>query len=671
MENPDLQIALEAVGRHSGLNPPPIPFDQYISPRKSPMKNRQNVEREIVEALRNQQLSSDEEYEIEDSSSEVSYVIDFCNFDRRQMSINTSLRAKRRSTTPPKVREKRRQELNEYHKLKELFTDAPFPKEAKTLFRNGKLRVSSDFIKTFTSSIETDDTSNVETSKNFVPDDETERRITRPVIYEYDVSNILKKGYLQMKRIVLESCMEVHAVLLRNGILMLYENPSMSSQDSQTLRFSYELQDYMKLKDGNLSLFYIDAIVRDSICNRILRFEFQEQALRNEWGRAFKRIKKLLTSNPSLQNFTDERAIQDFNNFCGEYRSNNTMQSYEFVRALGRGAYGKILHCKHEETNSHCEIKVMRRDLILENDGVDSIIFQNFFLRKHNHPYLQKLYYTAASKHLVAFVMNYADGGPLQYYVLTHKMFSDQIAVYYGAQMASAILYLHSEGVINRDLNLWNSCLDSNGNLKITDFGFSVGDTDKKAYNFHILQNLCYVAPELLCAESYAFSCDWWSFGVCFYNMLTGRPLFWANTTTDIAYKILNERLDFSSHNTFVEDFLSKILERDPQRRLGCSQDESEILNHEIFLEFLWKNSEGLMIQPPIQPRRRDSNNYYYEFNDYIRLNEHVYLTPPLGKKKYEIYEKEQLKDGRLANLWLLFGYFTNDRGLLGKPLVD
>ncbi|KAL7642319.1 UNVERIFIED_CONTAM: hypothetical protein RMT77_006880 [Armadillidium vulgare] len=287
----------------------------------------------------------------------------------------------------------------------------------------------------------------------------------------------------------------------------------------------------------------------------------------------------------------------------------------------------------------------MRQDLILENDGVDSVVFQNFFLRKHNHPFLQKLYYTAADSHFVAFVMNYADGGPLQYYVFSEEMFSDQIAVYYGAQMASAILYLHSEGVINRDLNLSNCCLDLKGNLKITDFGFSVGETDKKAYNFHILQNLCYVAPELLCAESYAFSCDWWSFGVCFYNMLTGCRLFLGDNTTDIADKILNESLDFNSHNIFIQDFLNKILERDPQRRLGCSQGESEILNHEIFLEFLWKNSEGLMIQPPIQPQRRDSNNYYYAFNDKISLNQHVYLTPPSGGNKYQIYGNEPLKD--------------------------
>lgn len=240
MDNPDPQIVLEAAGEYSGLNPPPIPFDKYISPRKTPMKNRIKVEREIAEALRNQQLSSDEEYEIE-NSSEVSYVKDFCNFDGRQMSINASIKTKRRSKTPPKVREKRRQELNEY-KLKELFTDAPFPKEAKTLFRNGQLTVSSDFFKQFTSSIKTDDASNVDPSKSFVPDVETVRRMTKPVIYEYNESNILKQGDLQMKRMVLETCMEVKAVLLRNGILMLYENLSVYSQDSQTLRFSYELQ---------------------------------------------------------------------------------------------------------------------------------------------------------------------------------------------------------------------------------------------------------------------------------------------------------------------------------------------------------------------------------------------------------------------------------------------
>lgn len=49
------------------------------------------------------------------------------------------------------------------------------------------------------------------------------------------------------------------------------------------------------------------------------------------------------------------------------------------------------------------------------------------------------------------------------------------------------------------------------------------------------------------------------------------------------------------------------------------------------------------MIQPPIQPQRRDSNNYYYAFNDKISLNQHIYLTPPSGGNKYQIYGNEDV----------------------------
>lgn len=61
------------------------------------------------------------------------------------------------------------------------------------------------------------------------------------------------------------------------------------------------------------------------------------------------------------------------------------------------------------------------------------------------------------------------------------------------------------------------------------------------------------------------------------------------------------QNLNFNSHKVVFEDFLSKILEKNPQRRLGCFNDEIEILEHDIFKELLWKKGNGLVSECFVQ----------------------------------------------------------------------
>ena len=92
--------------------------------------------------------------------------------------------------------------------------------------------------------------------------------------------------------------------------------------------------------------------------------------------------------------------------------------------------------------------------------------------------------------------------------------------------MVLAIEYLHSNGVIYRDLKPENVVIDSIGYIRITDFGLS----KKNVFNDKDAFSLCgtpeYLAPEILYKEGYGKAIDWWTLGCIIYELITGMPPF-------------------------------------------------------------------------------------------------------------------------------------------------
>ena len=125
-------------------------------------------------------------------------------------------------------------------------------------------------------------------------------------------------------------------------------------------------------------------------------------------------------------------------------------------------------------------------------------------------------------------------GGSLKSVFPKTKRQPEKLAQFYIAQIIIGIGKLHERGILHRDLKMSNVMLDTNGYIKIIDFGLAIEllSPDDLAQTF--CGTTCYIAPEILAGQGYDKMVDWWSVGIILYEMLFGFTPFLDTTKNKI-----------------------------------------------------------------------------------------------------------------------------------------
>lgn len=191
-----------------------------------------------------------------------------------------------------------------------------------------------------------------------------------------------------------------------------------------------------------------------------------------------------------------------------------------------------------------------------------------------DHPHITRLYDVYESPDFLYLVMECMDGGELFDRITERKRFSEVDAAEAVWQMLLALNYIHSHGIVHRDVKLENFLYDSKGSdhLKLIDFGFSkVWDPNVKMRVS--CGTLSYVAPEVL-EQSYTSKCDMWSLGVVTFILLSGYMPFsgpekeQTQRISEGRYTMKPERWGKISKEGV--DFVKALLQVDPTARLSA-----------------------------------------------------------------------------------------------------
>ncbi|XP_055768045.1 serine/threonine-protein kinase N1-like isoform X6 [Salvelinus fontinalis] len=307
------------------------------------------------------------------------------------------------------------------------------------------------------------------------------------------------------------------------------------------------------------------------------------------------------------------------------------LQDFRLIAVLGRGHFGKVLLSEYKKTGSIYAIKALKKGDIVARDEVESLMCEKRIFETVNvshHPFLVNLFACFQTPEHVCFVMEYTAGGDLMMHIHA-DVFTEPRAVFYSACVVLGLQFLHDHKIVYRDLKLDNLLLDTDGYVKIADFGLckeGMGFGDRTS-------TFCgtpeFLAPEVLTDTSYTRAVDWWGLGVLIYEMLVGESPFPGDDEEEVFDSIVNDEVRYPRFlSTEAIAIMRRLLRRNPERRLGSGEkDADEIKKQPFFRGLDWEALLQRKLPPPFVPSikgREDVSNFDEEFTA-----EPPALTPP------------------------------------------
>ncbi|XP_017123300.1 serine/threonine-protein kinase N isoform X7 [Drosophila elegans] len=320
-----------------------------------------------------------------------------------------------------------------------------------------------------------------------------------------------------------------------------------------------------------------------------------------------------------------------------------SMDNFRLLSVLGRGHFGKVILSQLRSNNQYYAIKALKKGDIIARDEVESLLSEKRIFEVANamrHPFLVNLYSCFQTEQHVCFVMEYAAGGDLMMHIHT-DVFLEPRAVFYAACVVLGLQYLHENKIIYRDLKLDNLLLDTDGYVKIADFGLckeGMGFGDRTG-------TFCgtpeFLAPEVLTETSYTRAVDWWGLGVLIFEMLVGESPFPGDDEEEVFDSIVNDEVRYPRFLSLEAiAVMRRLLRKNPERRLGSSErDAEDVKKQAFFRSIVWDDLLLRKVKPPFVPtinHLEDVSNFDEEFT-----SEKAQLTPP--KEPRHLSEDEQV----------------------------
>ncbi|XP_021695828.1 serine/threonine-protein kinase N isoform X3 [Aedes aegypti] len=323
------------------------------------------------------------------------------------------------------------------------------------------------------------------------------------------------------------------------------------------------------------------------------------------------------------------------------------IDSFRLLSVLGRGHFGKVILAQYRNTGEYFAIKALKKGDIIARDEVESLLSEKRIFEVANtmrHPFLVNLFACFQTEQHVCFVMEYAAGGDLMMHIHT-DVFSEPRAVFYAACVVLGLQYLHESKIIYRDLKLDNLLLDTEGYVKIADFGLckeGMGFGDRTG-------TFCgtpeFLAPEVLTETSYTRAVDWWGLGVLIFEMLVGESPFPGDDEEEVFDSIVNDEVRYPRFLSLEAiAIMRRLLRKNPERRLGSSERDAEDVKRQAFFRnIVWDDLLLRKVKPPFVPTIRsaeDVSNFDEEFT-----SERAALTPPKDPRVLTESEQTYFKD--------------------------
>ena len=278
-------------------------------------------------------------------------------------------------------------------------------------------------------------------------------------------------------------------------------------------------------------------------------------------------------------------------------------EDFDILKLVGQGAFGKVFQVRKKDSGVIYAMKVMKKDRIIEKDQAEYTKAERDILTAVTHPFVVSMRYSFQTASKLYLILDFINGGHLFFLLYNQGTFGNELTKFYLCEICLAIGHLHGLNIMHRDLKPENILVDSDGHVKITDFGLAKRIEEDKRNN-SLAGSIDYMAPEILNAKGHCKTADWWSVGVLMYEMLAGTLPFKGKNKQLVQKAICSEKIKVPTF--FLPDAVGLIkgfLAKDPTVRLGHGASGTEdVKGHKYFKGVDWKKIETKAIPPPFKP---------------------------------------------------------------------